>query len=151
MKPAMIVATACVTSLLAAGPGCEPADAIVREPISGTVALDGQPIEHGLITFTPKQAPEPVVTAVIADGQYRLDRDSGPTLGPQQVQIYARRPTGKKVKNPDDPKELVDEVREVVPARYNVNSELTAEVKAGGDNRFPFELSGAKVALRGKR
>ena len=42
-------------------------------------------------------------------------------------------------------------LREAIPARYNLDSQLKAEVKEGGSNHFDFELSGAKVALNPKR
>ena len=30
--------------------------------------------------------------------------------------------------------------KELIPAKYNAESTLTAEVKAGGPNDFPFDL-----------
>ena len=35
---------------------------------------------------------------------------------------------------------MVDEYEQYLPARYNKESELIAEVTKGGKNEFPFEL-----------
>src|SRR4051794_20919306 len=110
------------------------ADDFPREPISGQVVLDGRPLETGLITFTPAGGGEPVVSGVIKDGGFTLDRGDGPSPGTHRVDVWARKPTGKKVRNPDERGQFIDETREIVPARYNLNSELKAEVKQGSGN-----------------
>jgi len=128
--------------------GCGSSDGLPREPISGTVTLDGQPLDGGMITFTPTQAAEPVVTALIKDGAYSLPRSEGPVPGPHRVQVWAKKPTGKKIPDPDNREEIIDEMRSIVPPRYNLNSELSAEVKAGDSNSFEFTMSSARVAAR---
>ena len=36
----------------------------------------------------------------------------------------------------------IEELYETIPDRYNVKSELKADVVGGGDNRFKFDLTG---------
>jgi hypothetical protein len=139
-------ALTCLAPLALAAAGCGgPSDGLAREPISGKVAVDGQPLANGLITFSPIDAPEPVVSGVIEGGSYTLRRSDGPIPGRHRVSIWAKAPTGKKVKDPDDPEKLVDEMKDVVPGRYNLKSELSAEVQPGGTNSFDFDLN-SKVA-----
>jgi hypothetical protein len=51
------------------------------------------------------------------------------------------RPTGKRVASPDGRAATIEEVRNVVPARYNVQTQLQVEVKPDGENTFEFALS----------
>jgi hypothetical protein len=150
MKHAHHLTWAATVALAAVGCGTS-SDGLPREPISGEVQLDGRPLETGLITFTPVGGVEPVVSGVVVDGRFALDRADGPTPGPHRVDVWAKKPTGRKLRNPDEPGEFVEETREAIPARYNLDSQLKAEVKEGGSNHFDFELSGAKVALNPKR
>jgi hypothetical protein len=137
--------------------GCGSDDGLPRQPVSGAVTLDGQPLECGMITFIPA-APgdagigglDKVVTAEVVDGRYSLTRADGPVPGPHRVEIHARKSTGRKVKDPDDPQKIVDERREAVPSRYNARSELAAEIREGG-NALDFTLQGVKVASRASR
>jgi hypothetical protein len=129
-------------ALLAAGCGGGAGDGLPRQPVAGTVTIDGQPIASGLITFRPKNGPEPVATAVIEDGEFSLARHEGPVPGPHAVSVWAREATGRKVPDPYDPENLVDEVKDIVPPRYNLSTELSAEI-AEGKNSLEFPLQGA--------
>src|SRR3954451_39588 len=120
-----------VSSLALAGCGGA-GDQFAREPVSGAVTLDGKPLPAGMVTFTPVGGPEPVVSGVIKDGSFELSRADGPVPGPHRVTIWSRGPTGRKVKDPDDPKQLIDEVGDLIPARYTFNSDLKAEIKPAG-------------------
>ncbi|MDG3002533.1 hypothetical protein [Paludisphaera mucosa] len=111
-----------------------------RLPVSGKVSLDGKPLTTGKVTFVPLDGTTASV-AEIRDGAFQADRSAGPSPGRYQVEIIAVEPTGKKVPNPDVPGSTIDEERDLVPARYNVKSELTAEVKPDADNAYEFALS----------
>jgi hypothetical protein len=136
--------------VMLAAPGCG-GDGLPRQPIAGTVTLDGRPLTGGMVTFTPIEGEGPVVTAVLGeDGTFSLARADGPVPDLYRVTLWSRQPTGKKVRSPDDPDQLIDEEREVVPDRYRLASPLTAEVEEGGENTFAFEVTGEKLA-KGKR
>jgi hypothetical protein len=150
MKYAYRLTWAATVALAAAGCG-DSSDGLPREPISGEVQLDGRPLETGLITFTPFGGAEPVVSGVVVDGRFALERADGPSPGPHRVDVWAKKRTGKKLRDPDQPGVFLDEMREAIPARYNLDSQLKADVKEGENNHFDFELSGAKVALNPKR
>jgi hypothetical protein len=122
--------------------GCAgPASENGREPVSGTITFDGQPLAAGMITFLPAGGPGPSVGGEIRDGSYALRRRDGPGRGPYRVEITSMQPTGKKKPDPDEPGGMIDEARNIIPHRYNVRSELKVEVKAGEDNQFNFDLS----------
>ena len=42
--------------------------------------------------------------------------------------------------DPSTPNELVDVTKQIIPARYNEQSELEVELSADGENHFPFHL-----------
>ena len=125
---------------LAVAPGCGPtSDGIDRQPVSGAVMLDKKPLTQGSITFTPL-ADGPSAGGTIDQGRYSVARAEGPAQGPYRVTIVAMRPTGRKLPDPEGPPgSLAEELQNVVPSRYNTRSELTVEVKAGG-NTFDFDL-----------
>jgi hypothetical protein len=130
---------------LVAGCGGEAAD-FARESVSGNVSLDDQPLEEGIITFIPVGGGDPVASGLIRQGAYSVEREYGPAPGVHTVTISAVKPTGKTRKNPDDPDNPIVETRETLPARYNLQSELQADIQAGGGNTFDFKLSSKGAA-----
>jgi hypothetical protein len=135
--------------------GCGGAsDQLPREPISGTVTFDGRPLKSGSIRFTPVQTKEGIATGgMITDGRFDVARDDGPVPGNYQVMIFAdggsqaaarpdpSEPTGPGLKSAMPQKRTQAEpTAGLIPLRYNLKSELTAEVKAGGPNRYTFDL-----------
>jgi hypothetical protein len=133
------------TVLALAAAGCGPGgDMRPREPVSGKVTLDGQPLDRGEITFVPTAGDGPPAGGKIENGIYTVARADGPVPGPHRVSIFSAKPTGKKIPDDSDPKILYDDQAETIPDRYNARTELTAEVKSGGENTFDFELIGRK-------
>ncbi len=51
------------------------------------------------------------------------------------------KPTGKRIKHPDLPSETIEEVRNIIPVTYNVQTQLAIEVTPDGANAFPFDLT----------
>ncbi len=113
-----------------------------RESVEGTVTLDGKPLSEGLIQFIPQQGTGgPSAGAGIAEGRFSIARDKSIFPGKFRVEITAARKTGRKIESPIAPGRFADETVQYLPARYNLQSELTAEVTAGGSNQFEFELT----------
>jgi hypothetical protein len=110
--------------------------------ISGTVKLDGKPVELGSILFTPIEGAKGSVTGgQIENGQYQLSGAAGVAVGWNRVEIRAMRKTGRMVPKPfAQHGEMVEELTEAVPPRFNSESTLKAEVKAG-DNTANFDVS----------
>jgi hypothetical protein len=111
--------------------------------VSGSVTLDGTPVESGLITFTPVEGtPGSGARAQIAKGAYAIDSSMAAAPGTYRVEIAARRKTGKKIPvgSPAPRGSMADEEVEAVPARYNKASTLRETLKAGA-NTVDFELN----------
>jgi hypothetical protein len=97
--------------------------------VSGEVTFDGQPIEDGRITFIPVDGQSQPAGAAIIIGKFDV---KNVPVTKMKVEINGNKKTGKKFKVYDTPESpLKDELVELIPVRYNVNSELTLDVKKG--------------------
>lgn len=103
--------------------------------IQGNVTLDGQPVEVGVIRFSAIDGSGQPVEATIATGRF----EAAVSSGEKRVEIRAPKVTGKRkmYDTPDSPS--VDVVVELLPNRYNVDSELTMSVD-GSEQTQNFEL-----------
>lgn len=110
-----------------------------RHAISGSVKADGQPIGMGVISFVPQGEGGRICGGPIRDGTYSVAEPMGATPGKYRVEIHWNKPTGKKIRNPMDRDEMIDEMMEGMPDRYHKSSELTAEVSAK-QTKFDFDL-----------
>ncbi len=131
-----------VAGLLAL-PGCGGSSGPQRANAAGKVTFDGQPVEQGAISFAPMgNTTGPSSGGEIIDGHYSIARAVGPVVGTHRVEIQAMRRTGRQIESgpPAPPGTMVDEVEQFIPAKYNSQSELTAEISAG-KNTVHFELA----------
>lgn len=121
--------------------GCGPRDyeGTQRYPLSGKVTYDGVPIDWGSISFLPKaEGGQRVSGGMITDGTYSVPEAKGANAGLYRVEIRWLKRTGGKYRDPDSG-EMLDQRKEALPARYNVESVLTAEVSAK-QTQFDFDL-----------
>lgn len=114
------------------GCGAEKPTGPDRYPVSGTVTLDGKPLESGRISFdSPEDAAQgvPPVSAEIEAGKYSLNS----SLGTKTVRI------SQKVESGQD--EITKEpiMKEAIPAKFNKNSNLEVTV-SDGENTANFDL-----------
>jgi hypothetical protein len=103
--------------------------------VSGTVTLDGQPLKSGTIRFDAVDGGTAAADASIIDGKYSARIPPGD----KRVSIISPKIIGKKkmYDTPDSP--VVDVTEELLPKRYNAQTELTLTVKFG-DQNAPFDL-----------
>ena len=113
-----------------------------RASVSGTVTLDGEPVENGAITFVAMTGPEGPTGANIVDGYYQIRKTQGPVAGRFRVEIRWPKPTGKKIPVMDGIPDsgMRDELAEAIPAKYNQTSVLEIEIQ-NGKNLRDFELT----------
>jgi hypothetical protein len=128
-------------SLLAAA-GCNQGRDIA--PVSGLITLDGRPLAGGSIVCQPLAAPGSVNAGkgsgafCDADGRFQLrtvDGREGAVVGEHRVRIY-----GPRTQNaPND----IGGVKapEIVPKKYNRETQLSLTVPAGGTSEANFNLA----------
>lgn len=107
---------------------------VARYDVSGTVTYDGQPVERGEISLVPDDPAQAPEGGTIESGRFRLQA----TAGPKTVQIRGSRPLPPE--RQDNP-QMGLLYEDYIPARYNRESTLKAEVAPRGPNVFTFELT----------
>jgi hypothetical protein len=115
-----------------------------RGSVSGQVKFNGQALDDATINFVPLSGSQlGAAWTKVENGEYSIAAANGPAPGNHRVEIRATRKTGvnkKAVSNPALAHLHGEyEAREIVPARYNTKSDLTAEIKPG-KNVADFEL-----------
>jgi hypothetical protein len=119
-----------------------------RATVHGRVTYRGEPVQDGTILFSPIDRSAGVRAessgGKIVAGAYALEGDKGPLVGAHRVEIQSYRKTGRKI--PDmmgdvskPNRGMVDEVVPLLPATFNVESNLQADITPG-DNTKDFEL-----------
>jgi len=129
----------CLVVLCFAPCGCQPSSPHKEEtyPVSGTVTLDGEPLAEGDIHFITKETASLDVLP-IQGGRF----EGQAKAGKRRVEIKAYR-TEKPAETSGQPTMPgADQPTRVnyIPARYNTESTLTADVTETGPNQFTFEL-----------
>ncbi len=104
--------------------------------VTGTVSVDGQPLKSGNIRFDPADGRTHTADAMILDGKFSAKVPPGE----KRVSISAQKVVGKKkvYETPDSP--TVDLTEEILPKRYNAQSELKATIKLGNQELPAFDL-----------
>jgi len=129
MRPLLNCLLACV-SLVAFGCGGS-SNGPPMENVSGTVTFDGTSVALGEVVFLPADGKGRSDAGKIVDGKFQFQVPAGA----KKVQITATRESAEKA--PDGLPNFVS----YIPANYNENTTLTAEVKKGAKNEFPFALT----------
>jgi hypothetical protein len=99
--------------------------------VTGTVTLDDQPLAEGTIVFESEDGKTPAASGTISSGKYSLKV----APGPKTVRILATKASDKV-----DPAMGGAPKVSIIPAVYNSQSTLKADVKAGKNNPFDFPL-----------
>lgn len=108
-----------------------------RGTVAGTVTLDGAPLKSGIIRFMPIDGATATADAAISDGKFSATVPPGE----KKISISAPKVTGQRrvYETPDSP--TIDVVEEMIPKKYNANSELKLSVKLGRQDSEPqFDL-----------
>ncbi|MEZ6131025.1 MAG: hypothetical protein R3C59_20330 [Planctomycetaceae bacterium] len=112
------------------GCGGAPAyEGATRYAVTGNVTFDGEPINGGMISFIPENDKLNPSGGPIENGAYSIPAEKGPNEGTYRVAIYWHKPTGEQIKD-SDTGEMIDAVKQVVPARFNDGTELQATITA---------------------
>ena len=119
--------------LLAAGCG----QGTEMPEVAGTVTVDGALIDEGTIRFVSLDRKGPTAGTMIRAGKYRV----AVPVGRKRVQIEAFRPGGSPRHNTYPGMADMQSTVQFLPARYNVETRLGAEITADAEKRpLDFEL-----------
>lgn len=119
---------------LAVATGCGPSGPAMYT-VSGTVTFNGEPIpdEHnGYVVFVPDDPSISPESGTIKGGKFSFRSREGT----MKVEIWASQFVG-----PMNPVMGLTPKEQYIPEKYNVQSELTAEVTPDGDNTYTFPLT----------
>src|SRR5262245_59125792 len=133
MRPFRSAAASVAMAAVLLPPGCSgPPYGDVR----GEVTLDGQPVREGVVQFTPVDGSTPTAEALITEGKFSVRVP----VTKHRVSISAPKvPPGSSSSPNSKPIDSTWAAEQLIPARYNSRSELTAEVTKGV-NDIPFHL-----------
>jgi hypothetical protein len=103
-----VLSIACL--ILASAPlsGCDSRPA--RVPVSGTVTIDGEPVEHGQIMVVP-EGMRPAYGNLGPGGKFKLttfDQDDGVVTGTHKVTVSATEPQGPSAQKWHAPQKYAD-------------------------------------------
>lgn len=112
-----------------------------RVPLAGEVTLDGQPLDRGSIEFHP-DGEGTITGGMILDGKFEIPANQGAEPGKYIVRIFS---SGDSIApEPDGPPgpEGQDQISEErIPAKYNKETELRAEIGDEGAESLRFEVT----------
>jgi hypothetical protein len=119
--------------------GCGPDNPLGRKALSGTVTLDGSPLEKGTIEFQPLDGGVQSGD-LISEGKYSIPAHQGATPGKYRVVIIDTydTPPMKEGQMPGD--DLPPPPKGKIPPSWNSKSQQTIEVKKEGPFKFDFDV-----------
>ena len=102
-----------------------------RLPIRGTVLAANGKKFSGSITFVPTEGtPGPAATANLIVGDYRFDRENGPTVGPHRVivtKLVAKDMALKSRPHANPPASAEDAVAEAARTVWTLSADVSAD------------------------
>lgn len=107
--------------------GCSPENKLGRQPVTGTISVNGELLDRGSILFAPTDLNGVSSGAEIENGTYTIPAHQGLTTGTYTVRIYATDVEAEEVA-PTLPGPGVKTQPERIPAAYNMKSKLRLEV-----------------------
>lgn len=99
--------------------------------VIGTASWENAPIPEGDIIFSPVDGASAPQAGKIAAGRYEVRA----TPGKKRVEIYATR-EGRQA----DPVMNAKPREQYIPAKFNAQSTLSADIQAADSNEFDFNL-----------
>ena len=112
--------------------GCQRGPAVGT--VKGTVTIDGQPVEGGVVRFVPADGNSQPADCIITGGAYTVTMP----VGEKKVEVFwAKSRSDAPV---DTAGQGNEQIVQMVPAKYNTQSTLT-HVVAEGEAQQDFALS----------
>jgi hypothetical protein len=113
--------------------GCSADDELPRQSISGQIKLDDKLLPKGIVHFYPRgpvgSRPAVVGGAMIRNGRFSIPHDLGLIPGNYRVAVFASVTNDKRNDKDKGPGKGRTAEKEIIPPKYNSQSELEIEVK----------------------
>lgn len=106
--------------------------------VEGTVTLDGKPLPHATVVFTPVEGGRPAGAMTDEEGYYVLnftEGRQGAIPGKNRVRIYTLRDPME-----DEDGNMIPGSPETIPTKYNAETTLEFVVEDGKRNEANFDL-----------
>ncbi len=118
--------------------GCG-ADTGGRVPVSGSVTLNGEPLESGTIQFAAADGSQ-LGGATITAGKYEIPAAQGLLPGNYTVRVSSVQEAASSEEAPGDSSVAEAQNKDLIPAEFNTDSKVTAEIKEGSSNTFDLDI-----------
>ena len=118
--------------------GCGKPDPLNRQAVFGEIALNGTPLPDGTIEFSPVGSGTSS-GAVIQAGKFAISAEKGLPPGDYVVRISAADAGVAATEMPGESNILA---AELIPPRYNSESDVKFTVKADQENVFTLDVQG---------
>jgi hypothetical protein len=134
--------SAVCVAIIFAGEGCSDDD-LPRQPVSGFVTLDGEPLSSGAISFYPdvfESSNFVVGGAMIKEGYFTIPRTHGLVPGGYDVAIHSahlRQSRRGRDRAPGTDRAVE---KERIPAKYNTQTHLAVAIKDAAIKEITFNL-----------
>lgn len=125
--------------------GCGKTSRLVRAPVSGSVAVDGRPLDAGVVRFVPLLPTRgPATVATVKAGRFELSPAEGPVVGTHRIEIEAINYQDFTVDDEQAFAERVQQKKKLpanpIPAKYNRDSAETLELSPEGNSQLEFKI-----------
>lgn len=120
-------------------------------PAGGTVLYNGEPLADADVLFMPEGGGPVSVGKTDSEGKFTLSATAKPgarvgkhKVSVQSIEAYLLANAPKEEESPENEGGMRYGRRWLIPEKYGnyISSGLEAEVVAGGENNFTFELTG---------
>jgi hypothetical protein len=119
--------------------GCGPDNPLGRKALSGSVKLDGSPLEKGTVEFQPLDGGVQS-GGLISGGSYSIPAHQGATPGKYRVVIFDTYDTPPLPAGHMPGDDVPKPPKSKVPPSWNSKSQQTIEVKKEGPFKFDFDV-----------
>jgi hypothetical protein len=143
MRLSAVVSAGALLLVLGFGGGCG-GDSLGRQPVAGSVSVNGSPLENGNVSFHPVD--KGIGSgAPVSGGKFSIAQKDGLPPGKYRVTINAPIPGTGGAASPDAlPGDPPAPAQELIPPEWNSKSEQFVEVTNKGKNDFSFSIDAKK-------
>lgn len=108
--------------------------------VSGTVTVDGRPLERGAVSFSRRDGDAFEAMAYVNDGKFGLPRKHGLARGTYRVSVTSLPADSSRSRGANLGEQAVHKAYQL-PSKYNSQSELSVEIDGWGDKTLTLDLS----------